>query len=81
MPLEREIEVFETHLDGWMKEHEGEYALIRGEDVKFFTTKEDAYEAGLELWGEVPMLIKRVQQKDEEQGSFALMCDVIHVER
>lgn len=78
--LDNEIKFFEAHRLEWIKEHEGQFALIRDGVVHFFDTDEEAYVAGLELWGEVPMLIKRVQKEDAQDGSLSLMYNLVHAQ-
>lgn len=80
MALEQEIAVFNKNLPEWLKDHSGEFVLIKdSEKPLFFDSEEIAYETGLSLWGEVPMLIKRVQLDGGEESSLAMMCGVLHV--
>ena len=59
--LRREQAVYEAHLPGWLREHEGEHVLIRGEQaVGFFATRDEALAAGYARFGVVPLFVKQV---------------------
>jgi len=61
MALEREIHRFEALKAELLQHHEGKFALVVGEDlIGVFDREEDAYKAGIEGRGNVPMLIKRI---------------------
>lgn len=60
MPLQTELDVFNTHLHEW-KEHEGKYVLIHGSDVvDFYSSYEDAPKIGYDKFGLKPFLVKQV---------------------
>ena len=74
MELEAETAYFEKHRAEWLKDHQGKYVAIRGTEVAgFFSSDTDAYKAGLDRWGVVPMLIKQILPEDrvEQIPSFA----------
>ena len=59
--LEREIAAYRARLPEFLKEHEGEFVLIHGEDVLgFWPTFDEALEVGMDRLGQVPMLVKQV---------------------
>lgn len=79
MSLEIEAAFFEAHRTEWVKDHEGRFVLIKGEEFSFFDTDDEAYGAGIERWGEEAFFIKRVLAEDEEEGSLALLYGLINV--
>jgi hypothetical protein len=63
--LEREIAYYESIKDDLIRHHEGKFVLIIGnEQLGVFDKSEDAYQRGIELRGNVPMLIKQVRQHE-----------------
>jgi hypothetical protein len=60
MALEKELETYQAKLAN-MREHEGKFVLIHGEDVvDYFSTYEDAIKAGYQRFKLEPFLVKRV---------------------
>ncbi len=60
MALEKELATFQSKLPT-LKQHEGKYVLIHGEEViDFFSTYEDAIKAGYQQFKLEPFLVKRV---------------------
>ena len=60
MALERELETYRNKLPE-MKEREGKFVLIHGEEVAdFFTTYEDAIKAGYQRYGLEAFMVKQV---------------------
>ena len=49
--LEKEIQIFEQKLASLLREREGQFVLIKGEQIDFFKTEKEAIEAGLEKYG------------------------------
>lgn len=80
MPLEAEMAFFEAHRTEWLQDHEGEFALIKESDCTFFKSDAQAYEAGIDKWGEVPMLIKQVLPEDLTEDSYSLLFGLINVQ-
>lgn len=69
MALETEIAYFERMKEEFLKNHQGQFLLIMGERlVGAFTTAAQAYEAGLQEFGNQPFLIRRAG--DEPVGSY-----------
>jgi hypothetical protein len=59
IPLQRELEYFQKHKQEYLKLYKNQFVLIKGE--KFagaFTTEAEAYQAGLEKFGNEPFLIR-----------------------
>lgn len=60
MSLAKELETYNSHLAEWA-EHEGEYVLIKGDEVcDFFSSLDDALKAGYEKFQLEPFFIKQV---------------------
>ena len=59
--LERELATFEKKLYQFLSEHEGKFALVKGDAVLgAFDTFEKAYEVGLAAFGTDPFLVKEI---------------------
>jgi hypothetical protein len=60
MALEKELATYQNKLPE-LKDHEGKFILIHGEDVvDFFSTYEDAIKAGYQQFKLDPFLVKQV---------------------
>lgn len=61
MVLEKELDTYQKKLPE-LKDHEGKFILIHGEDViDFFSTYEDAIKAGYQRFKLEPFLVKQVR--------------------
>ena len=49
--LENEIKLFEQKLPEMLQDREGQYVLIKGEEINFFDDHTDAINSGLEKYG------------------------------
>lgn len=59
--LGRELARYEAERAGWLPEHEGEYVLIKGDDVLgFFETRDQALSSGYARFGVVPLFVHQV---------------------
>jgi hypothetical protein len=59
--LRREQAVLEARRQRWLREHEGEHVLIKGDHVLgFFATRDEALVAGYARFGVVPLFVKQV---------------------
>ncbi|HCJ35173.1 MAG TPA: hypothetical protein DHV65_12875 [Ktedonobacter sp.] len=79
-PLQTELEYFQKHKQEYLKLYHGQFVLIKGE--KFagaFTTEAEAYQAGLEKFGNEPFLIKQVLDDDGTVSYPALMVGMISI--
>lgn len=65
-PLATELSIFESNKSRWLEEHEGEYVLIKGEEVVgFFEGEFDAARIGFERFGDnVPILVRQITSFD-----------------
>ena len=80
MTLERELEYFSAHKTELLKTYEGLYVLIKQDEfIGAFSTEKQAYEAGLERFGNQPFLIKQVLRQEAETAHYpALVLGVLH---
>lgn len=68
--LRPELDFFQAQKEELLRHFEHKFVLIRGRELHgSFDSFAAAYERGLELFGNVPMLIKRVE-RDEPPLSF-----------
>jgi hypothetical protein len=69
MELEKELKYFESiKQDLLAKQHEGKFALIKGEKLfDTFSRSEDAYAEGVKRFGKAPFLIKQVLREDRTE--------------
>lgn len=80
MPLDQEWQFFQAHRQEFLKEHEGEFALIKGDEVSFHDSDNGAYAAALDRYGDVDVFIKQVLAEDPVEDSPALIYGLLHVE-
>jgi hypothetical protein len=67
MALEKELATYKSKLSE-LKEHEGKFVLIHGEDVvDFFAAYEDAIKAGYQRFKLEPFLVKQVNAVETVQ--------------
>ena len=79
MVLESELEFYETIKADLLRHHNGKFVLIIGnEQLGIFDRDEDAYGRGLEVKGNVPMLIKKIQENDPIELIPALTLGLIN---
>ncbi len=66
--LQVERKAFETLRDGLLREHRGEYALLKGDSLRgLFQDEGAALREGYRLLGDrEPFLVQRVERADEE---------------
>jgi len=78
MALDTELRYFESIKGELLQHHEGKYALVIGTDlVGVFDHSEEAYKAGIEQRGNVPMLIKRVSKDDPVETIPAMTLGLV----
>ena len=65
MSLEKEQSFFEREKSKFLKHHEGQFVLIKEQKVHgFFTTEQEAFEKGIELFGAEEMFIRQVLKEE-----------------
>ena len=79
MPLERESAFYESIKDQLLQHYEGKSVLIIGdEQLGIFDKDEDAYKRGIELRGNVPMLIKKITRNEPIEFLPAMVLGLIN---
>ena len=79
MVLETELAYYESVKDSLLQHHEGKCVLIVGRDqLGVFDQAEDAYRAGIEQRGNVPMLIKKVERTEEVETVPSMVLGLIN---
>jgi predicted ferric reductase len=77
--LEIELEFFTQHKDEWLRYYKGQFALVKGEElIGTFTTRTEAFSAGIGRLGNVPFLIKVVSEEEETVQFPALTVGMIN---
>lgn len=80
MELQQELEYFESIKQDLLKHHKSKFALIKGPElVDTFTTWDEAFNAGIDRFGNVPFLIKPVQEEEERAQFPAFVVGAINV--
>ncbi len=81
MALEQELATFNKNLPDWLQTHEGKFVLVVGEElVGVFDNPQAAYEAGIQRFGNIAMLIREVRREDETAFFPALNLGLIHAD-
>lgn len=79
LELEKELKYFEEHKKEFLKHYEGQFVLIKGDCLGgSYTTEEEAYQAGIQKFGNVPFLIRRVTKEEETARFPALVLGLIN---
>lgn len=62
MALEREFDTYQRHLNEFLRDHDGEYVLILGDDIYgFYPTRDEALVYGYGRCGRNPFFVKKIQ--------------------
>ena len=79
MALETELTYYETIKPDLLRHHEGKFVLVIGnEQLGVFDKREDAYKRGIELKGNVPMLIKQIVSAEPVEHIPAMVLGLIN---
>lgn len=79
--FEEELRYYKENKDTMLEHHENQYVVIRGSEfIGAFTTEQEAYEAGLKEFGNVPFLIKRATKEEEVIRFPALAMGVVNAD-
>lgn len=63
--LNREQAVFDANLSEWLSDHEGQYVLIKGDNVDgFYASRDEALTAGYSRFGIGPLFVKQVSPSE-----------------
>lgn len=79
--FEKELEYYREHKEELLKHHENQFLVIK--DDRFlgaYTTDQEAYDAGLKEFGNVPFLIKRATKEEEVVRFPALALGVVNAD-
>jgi len=77
--LERDYEYFQSIMADLLKEHAGKFVLIRNQTlVGFYDTDEAAYKEGVERFGNVPLLIAKVEREERAVRIPSLQLGLIN---
>jgi hypothetical protein len=80
MLLDTELKVYDSKKEELLKHYEGKYTLIVGEEFfGAFDHLEDAYKMGVQKFGNVPMLIKKITKEDPIVTIPALTTGLMNV--
>ncbi len=63
--LNREQAVYDAKLSVWLSDHEGEFVVIKGEEVDgFYESRDEALAAGYSRFGIGPLFVKQVSSSE-----------------
>ncbi|MBI4487095.1 MAG: hypothetical protein HY655_13905 [Acidobacteria bacterium] len=78
MVFEIEQKYYDEHCEELLRHHEGKCVLIvKDQLVGVFDRQEDAYEAGIARFGNVPLFIKRVLREEPRVSLPAMTLGLI----
>lgn len=79
MPLEVELNFYNSIKTDLLKNYEGKFVLIIGrEQLGIFDKAGDAYEKGIELRGNVPMLIQAIEKSERVETIPSMVLGLIN---
>lgn len=65
MELDQELKTYREHLETWMRDHAGKFAVIKDDRViGIYVDYEDALSVGYERCGLVPFLVKKIESPE-----------------
>lgn len=76
--LDQERALFDAHRDAWLRDHRGEFALVKTDHViGFFEQQDDALAEGARLFGLDSFLVRQVEEKEAEVFIPALALGIL----
>ena len=67
--LSKEIETYEKNKQRLLKESNGKFVLIKGEEIiNVFDTSSDAIKVGIDKFGNTPFLVKQILEIEPTQN-------------
>lgn len=67
--LEEELKTYEENKQDLIKRANGKYVLIKGKTiVDTFESEKDAVRIGIEKFGNVPFLVKKIEEIEQKQN-------------
>ena len=71
MPLAEEIQFFEKSKEKLLADHDGKFVVIHGELLLgAYDTVENAYNAGLQAFGDRQFLVRKVSSVEQDRTNF-----------
>lgn len=78
MPLEKEVALYEKMKEDLLKNYDGKFVLIRGDEFcGAFDTAENAYAEGVKRFGTESFLVRKVTQQEVIYRNQALSLGLI----
>jgi len=79
MALEKELELFAKMKAELLKNHEGKFVLIRGEEfIGTYDSADNAYTEGVKRFGCETFLVKKISEQEEVYRNQALALGLMH---
>lgn len=79
MALEQELALYAKMKPDLLKNHEGKFVLIRGEEfIGAYDSAENAYSEGVKRFGKEVFLVKKVTKEEEVYRNQALALGLMH---
>ena len=76
MEIDRNFDYFQRHLKEFLREHRGQFALLKaGKVVAFFSGPGEAYRAGLDRFPDEIFSLQEVDDRPAEMGLSSLALD------
>ena len=80
MELKQELEFFNSHKEEYLKHYTGQFALVKDKElIGTYTTWEEAFNDGIERFGNVQFLIRPIQEEDEIIQLPTLLVGAINI--
>jgi hypothetical protein len=77
MPLEQELKTFKDKKQELLRQYNGKYVLIKGDQViGIFESEKDAIGTGIQKFGNVPFLVKKVEEVEQSQNYTSNLIQV-----
>ena len=68
-PLEEELKTYEENKQELVEKANGKYVLIKGKIiVDIFESEQDAIKMGIDKFGNVPFLVKKIEEVEQTQN-------------
>jgi hypothetical protein len=78
MALEQEVRYFESRLGEWLALYKGQFAVVKEDQLMgTFTKFEEAFDAGVQLYGTQSFLIRQIDRKQPVAQYPALVLGLL----
>lgn len=79
MALEKEIAAFERAKESLLQNHNGKFALFKGDDfLGAFDSAENAYSEGVKRFGKQEFLVRKVAEREEVYTNKSLFLGLMN---